>query len=132
MLVRVTLGQSGEWSGRDWLENREAVGAQSWGAGGLSRRTRAGPSGQDGAQVSFKAAARPVGVTWKCPSFAMGSFPLPGTAGLMGGTRWLWHQRAEEGRSRHHFTVHKDVRKEHSVNQNQAENLTGLKKLPPT
>ena len=23
-----------EWSGRDWLENREAVGAQSWGAGG--------------------------------------------------------------------------------------------------
>lgn len=35
VLLRIALGQSGEWAGRDWLENREAVGAYSWGTGGL-------------------------------------------------------------------------------------------------
>lgn len=27
VLLRIIPGQSGEWAGRDWLENREAVGA---------------------------------------------------------------------------------------------------------
>lgn len=58
VLLRIIPGQSGEWAGRDWLENREADGALSWGTAGLGQRTRAGPSGQDRPQVSLEEPAR--------------------------------------------------------------------------